>query len=830
MNIKLGNFFVVMCVVMLCVGGSVNTVEAQSELAITGVTPQTVYNDLDTTITVTGVQFTDVIRVALNDTELTDILIVDSETLTAVIPWGMVPGTYTLNVYSELESASMESAITIELGIGEWISNGPYGGDVNQILQNPVNKDRIYTVVAGVGVFRSVDHGESWDFIFSTETNYDANLAMDAINPNLLYAGKTHEGLYRSVDGGDSWQAIPFPGIPQINAARAYPDPTQTGTVFAGLIFSEFNYDAGIDYGIYKSTDAGTTWTHVSGDIPNDKVITSISYGTAAMYASTDDGMIYRGTDGGTTWVEMAINWADDPVNNISKVKVQPITNDLFVINYYTGTLNRCEEVEDAGVFSLNCGWVLVGDETIFGNTDPTVDIQFNPTDANDILIAYSKPARSTDNGATWEIYSDLSAPFQPGAVMFDISNPNTIFSSNAQGLFRNDTANVYSTSEWVKKVEGMTGIMPNYMAVSASEPQSIYANPNGAGLFHSSDGGVTWEQLPNFVEEGSQYASRSPIAVDSVNDDYVVIPATDNTAWVSLDGGLTWEKAEEKILIDQELYPGYAFNFRFIEPIPGSPHEYLAGGYLMDPEEEDAGKASAGAIYRLALDGTTATWTELLVEPDLGRIQAVVFDPNDPTNIYCASFTKNLDGDSLLAAMVYSEDGGANWDISTPSGSEFTGYTEITAIAMSPSTGIILVDGGPDVLSIDPDTKVWDHYSVIALNRNAINQLLVVPALGATPETLYAAALDGLFQSVNGGQTWTYVSPKFIGVNVTVVKYAPLSETQGIVYTGVVGGLAEAAGSGGGRSSEDLVDGGVYHLTRQYKEEILCYLPLIIK
>jgi photosystem II stability/assembly factor-like uncharacterized protein len=830
MNIKLGNFFAVLCVVLLCLCGSVNPVEAQTGLAITSVDPQTVYNDLDTTITVTGSEFTDVIRVTLNETDLTDVVIVDSETLTAVIPWGMEPGTYPLSVYTVSDQADLPAAITIELGIGEWITKGPYGGDVNQILQDPVNTDRIYTVVAGVGVFRSVDHGESWDFIFSTATGYDATLAMDAVNPNLLYIAKTHEGLYRSTDGGDSWQAIPFPGIPQINIARAFPDPTQANTVFAGLIFSEYDYDAGIDFGIYKSTNAGTTWTHVSDDIPNDKVITSIAYGTAAMYASTDDGLIYRGTDGGTTWVEMAINWADDPVENISKIKVQPVTNDLFVINYYSGTLNRCEEAEDSGVFSLNCGWVLVGDETIFGNADPTSDVQFNPDNHEDILIAYSKPARSMDNGASWEIYSDLSAPFQPKAVMFDLSDPDsdTIFSSNAQGLFRNDTADVYATSEWVKKVEGLTGIMPTYMAVSASEPLSIYANPNGAGMFHSSDGGVNWEQLPNFVEEGSQYASSSPIAVDSVNDDYVVIPTTDNTVWVSLDGGMTWDKAEQKIVINQELYPGYTFNFRFLEPIPGSPHEYLAGGYLMDPLEEDAGKAPAGAIYRLALDGMIATWTELLVEPDLGRIQAVVFDPNDPANIYCASFTKNLEGDPLHAAMVYSEDGGAHWDISIASGEGLDGFTEINAIAMSPSTGIILVDGGADVLSIDPETKVWAQYGVISLNRNAINQLLVVPALGATPETLYAAALDGLFQSVNGGQTWTYVSPKFIGVNVTVIKYAPLSETQGIVYTGIVGGLVEA--TGGGRSSEGLVDGGVYHLTRSYTEGYLTYLPLMVK
>ena len=832
MNIKLGNFFVVMCVLVLCLGGTTNLAEAQTGLAITGVTPQTVYNDLDTAVTVSGSQLTDVVRAALNDTDLTDVNVVNAETLTAVIPWGMAPGTYMLTVFTETESASLESAVTIELGIGEWISKGPYGGNVNQILQDPDHTDRIYAVVAGVGVFRSDDHGENWDFIFSTDTGYGANLAMDSVDSNLLYAGKTHEGLYRSLDGGDSWQAIPFPGVPQINIALAYPDPTRADTVFAGLYFSDYDYDDEIDFGIYKSTDAGDTWTHVSNGIPNEKKISSISFGAGFMYAGTDDGLIYRGNADGTSWEVTTVDWSGESVIHISKLKVQPGSTDLFVITEgdgFAGPMFRCE---DSGENSLTCALVLVGDGTIFGQTNPTGDIQFNPNNYNDILIAYSKPARSTDNGATWEIYSDISAPFQSQAVMFDLFDSETIFSSNLQGLFRNDTADVYASSEWVKTVEGMTGIMPTYMAVSASEPLSIYANPNGAGLFHSSDGGITWEQLPNFVVEDSQYILNSPVAVDSVNDDYVVIPTCANTVMVSLDGGLTWEETEEKIPVDEVLYPGYTLNFRFLEPVPGSPHQYLAGGYLMAPDENNDHQAPAGAIYHLRLDGTTATWTELLVEPDLGRIQAVVFDPNDPTHIYCGSYIKDSEGYAAHAALVYSQDSGANWGILTPPmGGEFDGYGEINAITMSPSTGIILVDGGPDVLSIDPDTNTWEFYSIITANRNAINQLLVVPALGATPETLYAATLDGLFESVDAGQSWAYVSPKFIGVNVTVIKYAAVSETQGIVYTGVVGGLVEATGGGRSlRGTEDLVDGGIYHLTRQYKEEYLSYLPLIRK
>lgn len=828
MTIKKGNFFVVICMLAFLFVGSPDIVSADGVLAINSVTPQTVYNDLDTLITVEGSQFTDVIRVALNNTELTDLNILNDQTLTAVIPWGMTPGTYTLNVYSAEDSASKDSAVTIELGIGEWISNGPYGGQVSQILQDPVNTDRIFVVVTGVGIFRSVDHGENWEFVFATDMG---SLAMDAVDPDLLYVTKTNEGLYRSQDGGDHWEAIPFTDIPQISVVFPFTHPTQGNTVFAGLYFSDDDYDDSIEFGIYKSTDAGQNWVHVSEGIPNEKKITSMSFGGDYIYAGTDDGLIYRGSTGGTTWAETTVDWSGESVIHINELKIQPGTTDLFVITQgdgFSGPMFRCEEVDSGEEISLTCA-ILEVDNPYFDSTDPAVDIQFNPTDPNDILIAYSKPARSTDNGVTWNVYSDDTAPFQSEAVMFDLSDSTTIFSSNIQGLFRNSNAASYD-SVWEKVVEGMTGLIPNYIAVSADQPQSIYANPSGAGLFHSSDGGVTWEQLPSVENEGgNQYTPNLPVAVDCSNDDYIIIANWSNAVFISLDGGLTWQESEE--LTIPEPYSDYTFAFRFLEPIPNAPHQFLAGGYLIDPETQDNNQAPAGAIYRLELDGTTATWTELLIEASLGRIQNVVFDPDDPGKIYCASYTKGGDGYALHSALVYSEDNGENWDILTPPGSEFDGYHEINTIAISPSTGILLVDGGNNILSIDSETNAWQVYSNIPGNSSLINRLLFAPALGSTPETLYAATMQGLYQSIDCGQTWTYVSSNFIGVNVTALKYISLSDTQGIVYSGVVGGLLEAMGGESlGRdyvsSTDSLVEGGVYHLTRTYSEYYL-YMPL---
>lgn len=826
---KLGTLLVLFCVFTFLFFGANVPVSAEGEVTITSVTPQTIYNDLDTQITVGGSQFVDVLRVALDDTALTDINVISDQMLTAVIPWGMAPGTYTLNIMTETGSGSLEAAVTIELGIGEWISKGPYGGHVSQILQNPDVTDIIFTVVTEVGIFRSVDHGENWEFVFATGSPI-GNLAMDANNPNLLYATKTSEGLYRSLDGGDSWEAIPFPGISQIYTARAFAHPTESNVVYSTLSYSDYEYDASLDFGIYRSVNAGQTWTHISEDIPNDKKLTALDFGDGYIYAGTEDGLIYRSVDDGANWVETVVNWSGETVDHISKLKIQPGTTSLFVIpegEGFSGPMFRCAEQENSGVISLDCAVVLV-ETDYFSSTDPSGDIQFNPTDKNDILIAFSKPARSTNNGVDWNVYSDFSAPFQPSSVMFDLAEAGTIFAGNMQGVFRNSTAGSYD-SAWEEQVEGMTGLIPNYLAISGSQPQSVYANPSGAGLFHSADGGVNWEKLPNFTDDGeSQYAANLPVAVDSANDDIVVVPTWYNFVRVSMDGGMTWTDSDA-ISIPGE-YPGYTFAFEFLEPIPGMDHQYLAGGYFLDPESNDDHQAPAGAIYRLELAETASSWSELLVEPLLGRVRSVVFDPNNPTKIYCASYTKNDEGYAEQAALVYSEDNGASWNIITP-GSGFEGYQEMATLAMSPSTGILLADAGNGIVSIDPASNIWEGYSYIPMNSGPINRLLFAPALGGTPETLYAATTQGLFESINGGGSWAYVSSDFIGVEVTALKYIPLSEIQGIVYTGIVGSLIEAAGRDAvQRSGEGLLDGGVYHLTRIFSDLYLSFIPFFSK
>ena len=80
------------------------------------------------------------------------------------MPWGLITGTYTLNVTNPGgESGSLADAFTVTQGIGVWTTDGPYGGEALQVVLNPDTPTTAYAVMHALGVFASVDDGANWE-------------------------------------------------------------------------------------------------------------------------------------------------------------------------------------------------------------------------------------------------------------------------------------------------------------------------------------------------------------------------------------------------------------------------------------------------------------------------------------------------------------------------------------------------------------------------------------------------------------------------------------------------------------------------------------------
>ena len=138
---------------------------------------------------------------------------------------------------------------------GEWTFVGPLntGGRITDAAIAPDNDDHLYLATATGGIFRSYDRGVNWTPIFDSEAKLSiGDIAIAPSNAQIIYAGTGEangsatdgayfgDGIYRSTDAGDTWTNI---GLPESNhIGRIVVDPNNPDRVFvaaAGQLYKQ---------------------------------------------------------------------------------------------------------------------------------------------------------------------------------------------------------------------------------------------------------------------------------------------------------------------------------------------------------------------------------------------------------------------------------------------------------------------------------------------------------------------------------------------------------------------------------------------------------------
>ncbi len=177
-------------------------------------------------------------------------------------------------------------------------------------------------LASGDGVHRSTDGGESWQNVGLRDTRQVSRIVVDPQNANVVYVGalghaygpSKERGVYKSIDGGEHWTKVldqgPEIGIADLAIATGHP-----GVLFATTWHTHrppWSTYAPIDAagsGIFRSQDAGATWTRLTGaGLPDGewgRTAVAVSRDGSRVYALIDDGKksgLYRSDDGGDSW------------------------------------------------------------------------------------------------------------------------------------------------------------------------------------------------------------------------------------------------------------------------------------------------------------------------------------------------------------------------------------------------------------------------------------------------------------------------------------------------------------------------------------------------
>ncbi len=180
------------------------------------------------------------------------------------------------------------------------------------------------SVAYGDGVYKSEDGGKTWKNMGLAHSEHIGRIVVDPRNSNVVYVAAQgplfsaggDRGLYKTTDGGKTWTKILGNGE-WAGVADVVMDPRNPDRLLAATwqrYRREWGYIAGgPESALWRSTDAGATWTKVTEGLPSGNAVGRYGLALApqdpdvayAIVEAGTGGGFYRSTDDGASWTKM---------------------------------------------------------------------------------------------------------------------------------------------------------------------------------------------------------------------------------------------------------------------------------------------------------------------------------------------------------------------------------------------------------------------------------------------------------------------------------------------------------------------------------------------
>jgi len=564
--------------------------------------------------------------------------------------------------------------------------------------------------------------------------------------PNLFYFGATGGGIWKTTNGGREWENISdgfFGGsIGSISVAENDPNVIYVG---GGEKTVRGNVSSG--YGVWKSVDAGKTWT--SAGLKSSRHIPRIAihptdYNTVYagvlgnIYKPTSDRGLYKSTDGGKTWNKILFS---NEHSGVVDLKIDP-TNPRII---YASTW-RVQRTP----YSLSSG----GEGSALW--------------------------KSTDEGKTWtEISTNKGFPEGIlgiiGVTVSPVDNQRVwamVENKDKGGLYRSDDGG--KTWKQVNSERKLRQRAWYYTRVYADTKDINKVYVLNVRYHKSTDGGKT------FSTHNAPHGDHHDLWIASENPDRMII-GDDGGAQVTYDGGETWSTYHNQPTSQfYRVTTDNAFPYRIYAAQQDNstvriPHrtngwsiseddwESTAGGesahIAIDPEDNDIVYGGSYGGYLTRKNHRTGTNRAINVWPDnpMGsgaegmkyRFQwnfPIIFSKHNPDRLY--TFSQHVH---------VSENEGQSWKIISP---------DLTTNDPEKQKS----SGGP----ITQDNTAVEYYcTIFAAQESSLQEGL-----------LWVGSDDGLIHvTKDGGQNWENITPKGMPKWMMINSIEPSAFDAGTCY-----------------------------------------------
>ncbi len=608
-------------------------------------------------------------------------------------------------------------------------------------------------VITGRGVYKSIDSGKTWMFLGLREVGQIGAVEIHPGNPDIVYVAalgqafgpNPERGIFRSLDGGKTWEKVLFvsnktggidlelaPDNPHVVYASLWRGERKPWTIISG----------GHEGGVYKSSDGGTSWTHVKEGLPSGlrgKSDLAVSLDDprrvyVLMEAPEGEGGLYRSDDYGESFqlISTFAPLLDRPFYYCN-IDADPTNADILYSNS-TGFYKS----EDGGN-----SWKRRS--TPHGDNH---DMWINPQNPNLFIQSNDGGVNVTrDGGKTWSTQNN-----QPTAELYQVGLDDQFIYWIYAGQQDNSTIMVPSLPPYSPSI-GATGF---WQAIGGCETGPAVPKPGNHNIVYANCKGrfgrynkLTGQEKQYYVGASNLYSHNpkdlkyrfqrvSPIHV-SPFDPNVVYHASQYLHRTT-DEGVTWET----------ISPDLTANESDKQVISGSPitrditgEEFYSTIYAVQESILEKGLiwvgANDGPVHVTRDNGKT--WTKVTPSdmPSGGRIQTIEPSPHNPKKAYFAAY-RYLLGD--WEPYIYrTDDYGNSWKRLTTGKNGIPGDSPTRVIREDPDREGLLYAGTEFGMYISFDDG--EHWQEFQLN------------LPATPVTDIKVYRDDLVLSTMGRSFW---------------------------------------------------------------------------
>ena len=645
-----------------------------------------------------------------------------------------------------------------------WRNIGPYrGGRTRAICGVPSQPSVFYMAPVNGGVFKSIDYGRTWQPIFDDQPTASVGaIAVALSDPNVIYVGSGEglhrpdlsvgDGVYRSIDAGKTWTHLGLRDGQQIPQLAV--DPKNPNRLFVAV--AGHPYGPNEERGVYRSVDGGKTFAKVlyrdenigASDVQIDPSNPEIVY--AALWESREgpwENGVFNGNGGGIfKSVDEGKTW-----RQLNKGLPDNIVQaNLAIAPSAPKTLFAAVKTRTIAKLYRSDD----GGETWRGTTDdprPGLGIgggdlpvvRFDPKNPQIVYSASIVCWKSTDGGKTWNGWRGAPGGDDYQNIWINPSNPDIILLGADQGAI----VTVNGGKSWSSWYNQPTAQL-YHVSADNSFPYRLYSGQQESGSVgiksRGDDGAITFRDWRPVAAEEYGYVVADPLDPDII-----------------IGGKLT--RFDRRTGQAQNILPVpvQTEDFRMIrtEPVVFSPLDphllFFAGNTLWQTRDrgdhwEKISPDLSRPNYELAVNIGKYKEDATKQAHRRGVIYTVAPSPLDANRIWCGT------DDGLIHLTA---DGAKTWGNVTPPG--ISAWQKISLIeaghfdansAYAAVNTLRIDDLRPHIFATHDSGKTWTEVV------NGIPAGEIINAVREDPERkglLFAAAEKGVYVSFDDGANW---------------------------------------------------------------------------